>query len=534
MRPASELVADLTARLRPLEVELAEAWWAATTQSSPEAEARKTAAELARRTFLADTDTFAEIRAARDATPRDGTGDAVRRQLDLLHDAFVPHQVPEGLRRDIVELETRVESVFNNFRGTINGDRVDDNSIAEILRSSDDADERRAAWEASKQIGREVASDIRELARLRNRAARAVGFRDHFALALSTSELDEERLFDTLGDVDRATAQPFADWKRALDASLAARFGCDPGELRPWHLDDPFFQETPAAGAVSLDEFFAEADLEALTVRTYDGLGLDVRPMLARSDLYARDGKSQHAFCIDINREGDVRVLCNIEPSERWMDTMLHEFGHAIYDAESDFELPWLLRGAAHALTTEGIAMLMGRLPRNPVWLEGVAGIGRDTVAELAPRLADARRAALLVFARWVLVMTTFERRLYADPDDDLDALWWDLVEQFQLVTRPDGRREPDWAAKIHLAAAPVYYQNYLYGELFASQLSAALDARAGGLAEQPAAGAALVRDVFAPGASLRWDELVVRATGEPLTAAYLANALAVSTRPLP
>ena len=58
--------------------------------------------------------------------------------------------------------------------------------------------------------------------------------------------------------------------------------------------------------------------------------------MLERSDLYARDGKSQHAFCIDIDHEGDVRVLCNVEPSERWMDTMLHEFGHAIYDRETD------------------------------------------------------------------------------------------------------------------------------------------------------------------------------------------------------
>ena len=71
--------------------------------------------------------------------------------------------------------------------------------------------------------------------------------------------------------------------------------------------------------------------------------------------------------------------------------------------------------------------------------------------------------------------MTNFERGLYADPDADLDTLWWDLVERYQLVHRPDGRHAPDWAAKIHLAAAPVYYQNYLYGELFASQLDATL-----------------------------------------------------------
>ena len=121
----------------------------------------------------------------------------------MLHDAFVPHQVPADLRRAIVELETTVESTFNNFRGSIDGRRVDDNAIAEILRTSDDADERRAAWEASKQIGPEVADRIRELARLRNQAARDLGARDHFALALATGELDETRLFATLDDVDR-------------------------------------------------------------------------------------------------------------------------------------------------------------------------------------------------------------------------------------------------------------------------------------------------------------------------------------------
>jgi peptidyl-dipeptidase A len=174
--------------------------------------------------------------------------------------------------------------------------------------------------------------------------------------------------------------------------------------------------------------------------------------------------------------------------------------------------------------------MLMGRLPRDPRWLREVAEVDAVAVDGIAPALADARRAALLVFARWVLVMTNFERSLYADPDADLDTLWWDLVERYQQVTRPEGRHAPDWAAKIHLAAAPVYYQNYLYGELFASQLDATLTARTDGLVDRRDAGALLVRDVFAPGASLRWDDLVTRATGEPLSADHLARQLAPVT----
>ncbi len=253
-----------------------------------------------------------------------------------------------------------------------------------------------SAWEASKQIGPEVADRVRELARLRNEAARELGYRDHFALALATGELDETRLFATLDDVDRATATPFAEWKAELDASLADRFGCTADELRPWHLDDPFFQDPPSAGAIALDHLFDDADLEALTVRTYDGLGLDVRPVLAGSDLYARDGKSQHAFCIDIDREGDVRVLCNVEPSERWMDTMLHEFGHAIYDRECDRTLPWLVRAARTRSRPRASRCCSAGSPAIPTWLAEVAGVDRAEVDALRPDLVAraARRSA--------------------------------------------------------------------------------------------------------------------------------------------
>ena len=202
---------------------------------------------------------------------------------------------------------------------------------------------------------------------------------------------------------------------------------------------------------------------------------------------------------------------------------MLHEFGHAVYDRALDPDLPWLLREPAHACTTEGVAMLFGRLARDPEWLRHVVGVPASELATLAPSLDRARRAGLLVFARWVLVVTHFERRLYSDPDADLDRLWWDLVERFQLVRRPPDRHAPDWAAKIHLAVVPVYYQNYLYGEMFASQVGALLRDAVGGIVGRSTAGDRLRDSVFTPAASLRWDGLVRSATGAPLGAGAFA-----------
>jgi len=185
---------------------------------------------------------------------------------------------------------------------------------------------------------------------------------------------------------------------------------------------------------------------------------------------------------------------------------------------------PWLLRDA-HLTTTEGMAIFAGRLSRDAVWLERVAGVTAAEAVRLGDALRRAQAAEIVLFARWVLVMTNFERQLYADPEQDLDRVWWELVRRYQGVTPPAGRAAPDWAAKIHIACAPVYYHTYLYGHLIATQLSAALDRELGGIVDRPEVGALLSRRLFGPGESVRWDHLVERVTGAPLSAdAYAAE----------
>jgi peptidyl-dipeptidase A len=516
----TDLVAEVEGRVRPLETELSHTWWALNTHASPDNERRRQEVELQLRDVLADRELFERVDAAARQRPTD-------RALGLIRAQMLPNQLDPDVRKRLVELETVVESRFNTHRGEIDGEKVDDNRIAEILKTSDDAELRGKAWEASKEVGAQVADDVRELVRLRNEAARELGAADHWTLSLQLSELDPDRLVQTLDEVARLTDAPFAGWKQEQDTQRVARFGLrTAADLRPWHYDDPFFQEPPKLDGADLDALVGEDDPELLTVRTYDGLGIDIRDVLARSDLYGRDNKCQHAFCIDMDRAGDVRVLCNIVANERWMETMLHEFGHAAYDVSIDTTLPWFLHSPAHMLTTEAVAMLLGRLTRDARWWQQIKGLDPQATRALDGPLAGGRRARALVFARWALVMCTFERSLYQDPDGDHDTRWWDLVERYQGITRPDGRHAPDWAAKIHLAVAPVYYQNYLYGELFASQLQAALERDAGGLVNSAKAGAWLVDRVFRPGASLRWDHLVESATGEPLTARHFAAEL--------
>ena len=521
---AERIVEDAEARLDPLAVETSLAWWNSQVEATDENAERRARAELAWSDALADRELFSAVTTARE----NGADGDVRRRLDLLHDLMLRHQVPADLRERIVQLEASVDVHFSRHRGVVGGREVDDTEIRQILRSGDDPAERQEAWEASKTVGAVVADDVRRLARLRNEAARALGHRDWFALSLSTDELDEERLVSTLSDADRVTAEPFARWKSALDERLAARFGRAASELCPWHYADPFFQETPPDGAVDLDPYLEGKNVVDLARRTVEGIGLDAEQIIARSDLYPRDGKNQHAFCIDIDRRGDVRILANLVATRDSADTMLHELGHGVYDLGYSRDLPWLLR-STHLVATEASALLFGGFTWRREWLERIVGLSDGEAAELELRLRSAHAAELLVFTRWVLVMNAFERALYADPDGDLDALWWELVRRFQGVAPPHGRSAPDWAAKVHIAVAPVYYHTYLYGAIVARQLASALESSAGGIVDHPEIGELLEERLFAPGQSVRWDHLVERASGSRLSVESLARAVSAA-----
>ncbi|MBR6480263.1 MAG: hypothetical protein IKT12_01050, partial [Thermoguttaceae bacterium] len=75
-----------------------------------------------------------------------------------------------------------------------------------------------------------------------------------------------------------------------------------------------------------------------------------------------------------------------------------------------------------------------------------------------------------------------------------------------------------DWASKPHFVIAPVYYHNYMLGELFGAQLRKSLPFDAEHFASKEV-GAALIGKVFEPGMRWHWNEFVKRATGEPLSA---------------
>lgn len=529
-KAAQAFIDSLTNVVQPLYREASQVYWDATATGNDALYERYAELDLALSKIYANPADFAKVKKFRERKIKDSL---LARQLEITYLNFLANQTDTLLLKQITDLQTAVEARFNKFRGKIDYREVSGNDIREILANSTDLKLRKKAWEASKQVAPQVAADIIQLAKLRNQAAQSMGFENFYQMSLVTSEQDPAEIQRIFDELDRDTRQPFIEVKALMDSVLAARFKIKSAELRPWHYADPFFQEAPVVTEINLDQYYAKQNVVELARRFYDGIGLNVDSILAHSDLYERQGKYPHAYCTDIDRAGDVRIMVNVRNDESWMSTVLHELGHGVYSYNVDRNLPFLLREEAHTFTTEAIAIFFEQLSHNPTWMQQMLGLSDAGKAALKETTRLTARLQKLIFARWSLVMLHFEKELYTNPDQDLNRLWWDFVEKYQMVKRPENRDLPDWAAKIHVASYPVYYHNYQLGHLLAAQLLHvfmkmenvnSIDQLV--FVNNTNLGNFLRQNVFAVGKKYRWDEMIVRATGEKLTARYFVEQL--------
>ena len=535
--PARRFIENYERVVRPLEIEAGRWNWTASITGTDDDFRKKEKVETELELKLADPKTFAELKAIHGHPPTDPL---LRRQIEVLYLEYLPNQVDPELLKQMLAESNLVEKTFYVFRPVIDGRETTDNEVRRVLTTSTDSAKRRAAWEASKRVGRQVEPHLKRLVKLRNENARKLGFKNYHVMQLALNEQSQQQVLALFEELDALTRQPYRAAKAELDAALARNCGITPAELRPWHYHDPFFQEPPETPDAHFDAVYASLDIPRLCRDFYAGIGLPVDDVLARSDLYEKKGKCPHAFCSDIDRRGDVRVLTNIVANEQWLETLLHELGHSVYSSKNiPASVPYTLRCESHILTTEGIAMMFERFGDNTGWLKAM-GVKISDPAAFRRVAVRRRRNQLLIFSRWCQVMFRFEMALYDNPEQDLNRVWWDLVEKYQEVRRPEGRNEPDYAAKIHIVTSPAYYHNYLMGELFASQVHHALarevlhaaDPATAVYVGNPAAGRFLKERVFVPGRTMDWRQLTRFATGEDLNPKAFAEDIQGSKQP--
>ena len=162
----------------------------------------------------------------------------LKRELDIIYNDFAGHQYDEELLERIIKLSTEVEQKFATYRAEVNGKKLSDNQIDDILKESKNNNELEEVWNASKQIGRIVSEDVIQLVKMRNESAQKLGFKNYHEMSLSLSEQSYEHLDKLFDELNELTKDAFTNLKNEIDEYLSKRYNVNKDELKPWHYQD--------------------------------------------------------------------------------------------------------------------------------------------------------------------------------------------------------------------------------------------------------------------------------------------------------
>ncbi|MEV3843095.1 M3 family metallopeptidase [Aeromonas veronii] len=385
-----------------------------------------------------------------------------------------------------------------------------------------------------------VGNGFLEVVAIRNRFARAMGYRDYFDYKVRKNEqMSPEQLFAILDDfiarTDGRLQQSLVELKAAKgEAALL------PHNLRYSVSGDVTRQ---------LDPYVPFSRALRDWVESFRRLGIQYRGATLTLDLLTREGKYENGFCHgpvpSFFQQGEwVPAVVNFtslaDPAQvgsGWngLNTLFHEGGHAAHFANVTGNAPCFSQefpptSMAYAETQ---SMFCDSLLDDADWLKRYA---RNAVGEAVPdalikEMIEARQPFRAFNERQIALVAYFERDLYAmDEAERTPEAVLALARQWER--KIVGVESPRPLLAIpHLLnqESACAYHGYLLALMAVEQTRAFFLKRDGYLTDNPRIGPDLAAHYWGPGNGMSHDETLRSLTGEGFSAVPLAEACNLS-----
>lgn len=385
-----------------------------------------------------------------------------------------------------------------------------------------------------------VGNGFLEVVAIRNRFARAMGYRDYFDYKVRKNEqMSPEQLFAILDDfiarTDGRLQQSLAELKAAKgEAALL------PHNLRYSVSGDVTRQ---------LDPYVPFSRALRDWVESFRRLGIQYRGATLTLDLLTREGKYENGFCHgpvpSFFQQGEwVPAVVNFtslaDPAQvgsGWngLNTLFHEGGHAAHFANVTGNAPCFSQefpptSMAYAETQ---SMFCDSLLDDADWLKRYA---RNAAGEAVPdalikEMIEARQPFRAFNERQIALVAYFERDLYAmDEAERTPEAVLALARQWER--KIVGVESPRPLLAIpHLLnqESACAYHGYLLALMAVEQTRAFFLKRDGYLTDNPRIGPDLAAHYWGPGNGMSHDETLRSLTGEGFSAVPLAEACNLS-----
>ena len=520
--------------------------WVSNTKIVPDDDTNRKNTEAAQAAFLAYTGSTEVIERTRTLLERrDDMEDLQARQLDviLFRAAKGPQTVPELVERQVAAEAAQNENLFG-YDFQVDGSSVTANDLDRILVEATDLDERRAAWEASKEVGKGLRDGLADLVELRNGTAQALGYADFFEYQVSEYDMTTDEMMALNKRLVRELWPLYRELHTWARYELAQRYGTDAPDQLPAHwLPNRWGQDWAALVTVEgldLNSALADKEAEWVVKQAEDffvSLGFDKLPpsFWQRSSLYPLpEGtpykKNNHASAWHLDYREDIRSLMSVEPDERWWNTTHHELGHVYYFMSySRPEVPVLLRRGANRGFHEAMGSLLGMASMQKPFLQGRGLIAEGTPSDEVQALLKEALDSVVFIPFAAGTMTHFEHDLYSGglTKDEYNARWWSYVTGLQGIVPPSERGEEfcDAASKTHINNDPAQYYDYAISYVVVHQLHRHIAKKI--LHQDPHATnyfgsqevGAFIKSILEVGATRDWREVMRENLGEEISA---------------
>lgn len=440
------------------------------------------------------------------------------RRVRIMEMTFRPYHLSAKLNELSLAIEEKtneLSSVLNTHRCTVAGREMTSPEISRILLSEPDRDLRKKASLARTQVNVPlVNAGFLQLLDMRKEFAHEYGASDFVQYMLEQQELNPA-MFDSWKDEVNSVLP--------LMRKIRGGFGEDiigEPDVMPW--DVAFISGKIAP---ELSRQVNMTDYCRPISELFSLLGIDIAGMNITYDIFPRKNKSEWGYNFPVETGVDSRILANVRDRYFEFGVLLHETGHAVHSFTTDAEEIILNMGIS-GIVSEGIANLFGRFITHKAFYSDFFGDELEEAGKNFRRLKLWNRANQLRAVSRIL----FDQALYRsriESIDDVHQLFWQT--NMEILGEKPYSDLPLWASTIHYTTHPIYFHNYLLGDLTCDMLEQVFMNREGisDYTEKPEKfGRFILDDVIRASGRYPFPELFRRISGEDLSLKLLSQRL--------
>jgi len=385
-------------------------------------------------------------------------------------------------REENIPLQTRLSILgtkYNEIRGKqtvfFEGEEKTLPMMA-IYQESTDRDIRESAWRATTsrilQDEEEVSIIFEEMINLRNKIAINSGFKGFQEYMFAAMHRFDYSIDDCLEfhDSIEYSCMPLKHQMNDLRKQKL-----ELGKLRPWDSSVDIDGKKPLKPFINADELIDGCSRIFHLMSKELGDFFDLLKENDCLDLESRKGKAPGGYQYYLQKSRMPFIFMNAAGTQRNLETMIHEAGHAFhsfYSGHLD-----LINERDSPIEFAEVASMSMELLTHPYWEEFYE-------KEDAERARIKHLKGIIQFMPWMATIDSFQNWIYKNPNHtraERVGKWLEIQERFGSKIEYDGInsegenlekiRETSWQLQGHLFGAPFYYVEYGIAQLGALQL---------------------------------------------------------------